>query len=124
MATNWTYTGTSAPFADKAHGQMIERSTKHRYVYFANAADKKLLAWKTFPYPKRSNRDTGGEKAHLKSICRYEFLPYPKHTASEAVVAEAVGRSPSKYPPLPFTSHASAKVLRLLAGLPQTLPQA
>ena len=122
MATNWTYTGTSVRFADRAHGQVIERSTKHRYVYFANHADKKLLAWKTLPYPKRSNR---GEKAHLRSVCRYEFLPYSKrHIASEAVVAEAIGPSPSKHPPLPFISYASAKVLRLPAGPPQALPQA
>lgn len=125
MASNWTYTGTSTPFADKVRGEMIERSSKHRYVYFVNAADKKLLQWEVRPYPKRSNRGTCGENAHLRSVCRYKFLPYPKrHTASEAVIAEAIGRSPSKHPPLPFTSYASAKVLRLPVGLPQTLPQA
>jgi hypothetical protein len=125
MASNWTYTGTSTPFADKVGGEMIERSSKHRYVYFVNAADKRLLQWEVRPYPKRSTKGTCGEKAHLRSVCRYKFMPYPKrHTASEAVVDEAIGRSPSTHPPLPFTSYASAKVLRLPVGLPQTLPQA
>lgn len=88
MASNWLYTGTSTPFADKVRGQMIERSSKHRYVFFLNAADKKLLQWEILPYPKRSNRGIRGEKAHLKSVCRYEFLPYTKrHTASEAAAA-------------------------------------
>jgi hypothetical protein len=95
MATNWIYTGTSTPFADKAHGQMIERSTKHRYVYFANTADKKLLAWETLPYPKRSNRGTCGIKAHLKSVCCYEFLPYPtRHAAPEAIYPTVIDRPP------------------------------
>lgn len=85
QSTNWVYTGTSTPFADKAHGQIVERSTKHRYVYFANHADKKLLQWQTFPYPKRSNGGTCGEKAHLKSICRYEFLPYLKPHATTSL---------------------------------------
>jgi hypothetical protein len=88
QSTNWLYTGTSTPFVDKAHGQRIERSTKHRYVFFLNAADKKLLQWQTFPYPKRSNRGTRAGKAHLKSSCRYEFLPYTeRHRASEAAAA-------------------------------------
>jgi hypothetical protein len=83
-ASNWIYTGTSTPFADKVRGQKIERSTKHRYVFFLNAADKKLLQWETLPYPKRPNRGTRGEKAHLKSVCRYEFLPYTeRHTVLE-----------------------------------------
>jgi hypothetical protein len=85
QATNWIYTGTSKPFADKVRGEKIERSRKHRYVYFLNAADQRLLQWQTLPYPKRPNKGTSGEKAHLKSVCRYEFLPYAKcHTASEA----------------------------------------
>jgi hypothetical protein len=78
QATNWIYTGTSKPFADKIRGQKIERSTKHRYVFFLNAADRKLLAWETSPYPKRPNNGTSGEQAHLKSVCCYEFLPYQK----------------------------------------------
>jgi hypothetical protein len=85
MATNWTYTGTSVRFADKTHGQVIERSTKHRYVYFANAADKKLLQWETLPYPKRPNMGTCGEKAHLKSVCRFKFLPYLKPPATASL---------------------------------------
>jgi hypothetical protein len=88
QSTNWVYTGTSTPFADKAHGQMIERSTKHRYVFFLNAADKKLLQWQTFAYPKRPNSGNRGEKAHLKSTCRFEFLPYTTpHTESEMTAA-------------------------------------
>lgn len=75
MATNWLYTGTSTPFADKVRGQKIERSSKHRYVFFLHSADRKLLQWETVPYPKRPKR---GEKAHLKSTCRFEFLPYQK----------------------------------------------
>jgi hypothetical protein len=66
---------------------MIERSSKHRYVFFLNAADKKLLQWEILPYPKRSNRGTSGEKAHLKSVCRFEFLPYTKHRAAPEVTA-------------------------------------
>ena len=85
MSTNWIYTGTSTPFADKVRGQKIERSQKHRYVFFLNSADKKLLKWTQHPYPKRSNSK---EKAHLKSVCRYEFLPYPaRHTAPDETAA-------------------------------------
>ncbi|MGA2235606.1 MAG: hypothetical protein ABSG23_09040 [Terriglobales bacterium] len=88
QSTNWVYTGTSTPFADRAHGQMIERSTKHRYVFFLNATDKKLLQWQVRPYPKRSKKGTCGEKAHLKSTCRFEFLPYTEpHTESEVTAA-------------------------------------
>jgi hypothetical protein len=76
--------GTSTPFADKVRGEIIERSVKHRYVFFLNHADKKLLQWETLPYPKRSNRGSCGEKAHLRIGCRYEFLPYTKHAAPEA----------------------------------------
>jgi hypothetical protein len=89
MASNFLYTGTSTPFADKVRGEMIERSSKHRYVFFLNAADKKLLKWTQLPYPKRSNRGTSGEKAHLKSTCRFEFLPYTKHHAASEVTAAA-----------------------------------
>jgi len=85
MASNWTYTGTSVQFADKVRGQKIERSRKHRYVFFLNSADKKLLKWTPLPYPKRPSKGTSGEKAHLKIVRRYEFLPYAKgHAASEA----------------------------------------
>ena len=84
MSTNWIYTGTSTPFADKVRGQKVERSTKHRYVFFLNAADKRLLQWQTLAYPKRSNSGTSGEKAHLRIGCRYEFLPYAeRHTVLE-----------------------------------------
>ncbi|MGA8733651.1 MAG: hypothetical protein WB558_06990 [Terriglobales bacterium] len=84
MSTNWIYTGTSTPFADKVRGQKVERSRKHRYVYFLNAADKRLLQWQTLAYPKRSNRGTLAEKAHLRIGCRYEFLPYTeRHTVLE-----------------------------------------
>ena len=78
QATNWIYTGTSTPFSDKVRGQMVERSSKHRYVFFLNRDDRKLLQWEVRPYPKRSNKGTSSEKAHLKSVCRYEFLPYQK----------------------------------------------
>jgi hypothetical protein len=88
QSTNWVFTGVSAPFADKVRGEMIERSSKYRYVFFLNAADKKLLQWEVHPYPKRSNKGTFGEKAHLKTTCRFEFLPYTKpHTESEVTPA-------------------------------------
>ena len=88
-ASNWIYTGTSTPFADKVRGQKIERSTKHRYVFFLNAADKKFLKWTPLPYPKRPIKGTSREKAHLKIGCRYEFLPYAKrHTTSEAAATQ------------------------------------
>jgi hypothetical protein len=81
QSTNWIYTGTSVQFGDKVRGQVVERSSKHRYVFFLNAADKKLLQWKILPYPKRSNGGSCGEKAHLTVGCRYEFLPYTeRHT--------------------------------------------
>jgi len=88
QSTNWVFTGTSTPFSDRVRGQVVERSTKYRYVFFLNAADKKLLQWEVRPYPKRSNKGPCGEKAHLKSTCRYEFLPYTKpHTESEMTAA-------------------------------------
>jgi len=74
QSTNWVYSGTSIQFADQVRGQKIERSRKHRYVYFLHRADKKLLQWETLPYPKRSKRK---EKAHLKIASRYEFVAYP-----------------------------------------------
>jgi hypothetical protein len=52
QATNWAYTGMSAPFSDKTEQGDILRSQKHRYVWFANANDKQLLRWQTFAYPK------------------------------------------------------------------------
>jgi hypothetical protein len=83
QATNWIYTGTSAPFKDlhpvgytdyrsvpnyvrgeKVNGKRawaldpnvprIERSIKHRYVWFGDKKDEGLLAWKRQPYPKRA----------------------------------------------------------------------
>jgi len=89
QSSNWLYTGTSTPFADKVRGKMIERSSKHRYVFFLNAADKKLLQWETLPYPKRPNSGTSGEKAHLRIGCRFEFLPYTKPHAAPKVPAVA-----------------------------------
>jgi len=94
MATNWIYTGTSVHFADKVRGQSIARSTKHRYVFFLNAADKKLMKWEALPYPRRSN---GGGKAHLRSVCRFEFWPYDKRdTAPEFGSYRNHGPSPFK----------------------------
>lgn len=81
-ATNWIYTGTSTPFKDlhpagygdyrsvpnsvrgeKVNGKRawaldpaiprIERSIKHRYVWFSNTNDAGILAWGRQPYPKR-----------------------------------------------------------------------
>jgi hypothetical protein len=93
MATNWHYTGTSTPFADKVRGQKVERSTKHRYVFFLNAADRKLLQWEVRPYPKRSDGGTRGEKAHLRIGCRYEFLPYAeRHTVLEVPAVAPIAR--------------------------------
>lgn len=80
QATNWIYTGTSTPFKDinlpgfndyrsvpkELRGEKIgnkrewandptiprvQRSIKHRYVWFANPADQSLLAWQVLPYP-------------------------------------------------------------------------
>jgi hypothetical protein len=81
-ATNWIYTGTSQPFIDlhpegygdyrsvpmsvrgnKINGRKrewandpkvrrVQRSIKHRYVWFANPADQSLLAWQVLPYPR------------------------------------------------------------------------
>jgi len=82
QATNWIYTGESARFTDitlqgysdyrsvpmEKRGEKIgnkrawandptairvERGRKHRYVWFANPDDRKLLAWSVHPYPKR-----------------------------------------------------------------------
>lgn len=52
QATNWIYTGMSAPFSDKIKGATVERSPKHRYVWFMTEADKALLRWMPQPYPK------------------------------------------------------------------------
>jgi hypothetical protein len=82
QATNWIYAGTSTPFKDitfkgvsdyrsvpkEQRGETIgnkrawasdpnairiPRSTKHRYVWFANSADTQLLRWAVQPYPKK-----------------------------------------------------------------------
>jgi len=55
QATNWVYTGTSAPFVDvePSSGQRIKRSGKHRYIWFADKKDKSLMSWSELPYPKR-----------------------------------------------------------------------
>ena len=58
QATNWVYTGVSAAFKDKVRGQTVERSRKHRYVWFAKDADKKLLRWEVLPYPKPAEQPT------------------------------------------------------------------
>lgn len=86
QATNWIYTGTNVQFADKVRGQKIERSTKHRYVFFLHTADRKFLRWETVPYPKRSKRK---DKAHLKIVCRYEFVTYQKHGTAPETIALA-----------------------------------
>ena len=81
QATNWIYAGTSAAFKDisfpgcgdcrsvpmEKYGEKVgnkrtwatdprairtPRSPKHRYVWFSNPDDRKLLAWKAAPYPK------------------------------------------------------------------------
>ena len=81
QACNFFYTGTSAPFKDihptgysdcrrvsmSVRGEKVgnkrawaldpsiprrERSAKHRYVFFMDRRDLKILAWKVQPYPK------------------------------------------------------------------------
>jgi hypothetical protein len=69
QSLNFIYTGTSVPWVDrtiegKDHRSVSRerlkgpdvirktRSKKHRYVWFANKRDKKLLAWPEMPYPK------------------------------------------------------------------------
>lgn len=64
-ATNWIYTGLSdkrncgdisIPGLHSRHAKgikgaiRIERSRKHRYVYFCNSQDIKLLKWKSIKY--------------------------------------------------------------------------
>jgi len=97
QSTNWVYTGTSTPFADKVRGEIIERSSKHMYVFFLNAADKKLLQWEVHPYPKRSNIGNRGEKAHLRSVCGYEFLAYTKRdtepSPTDRVIKDAISNA-------------------------------
>jgi hypothetical protein len=68
QATNWIYTGLSVPFNDLASYELNhpaqykrsdhtgERSRKHRYVWFANPADRPLLKWNVQPYPKKLKR--------------------------------------------------------------------
>ena len=43
-STNWIYTGLNAKWPG--------RTTKHRFVWFADPKDEKLLAWPKVPYPK------------------------------------------------------------------------
>ena len=67
-ATNWIFTGMSIPFTDYTRNGLdhrsipknercknkldkVERSSKHRYVYFTNQKDRHLLRWKALPYP-------------------------------------------------------------------------
>jgi hypothetical protein len=81
QATNWLYTGTSTPWNDihpEGYGdyrsvplaergekvnnkrawaldpnvRRVQRSIKHRYVWFANRADQSLLAWQVLRYPR------------------------------------------------------------------------
>ena len=81
QATNFFYTGTSSPLRDihptgysdcrrvsmSVRGEKVgnkrawaldpniprrERSAKHRYVFFMNRRDLRILAWKVQPYPK------------------------------------------------------------------------
>ena len=69
QATNWIYTGTSVPFKDytkngldhrsipkreriKSEMDVVERSKKHRYVYFTDQKDRQLLKYKIIPYAK------------------------------------------------------------------------
>ncbi len=53
QASNWLYTGLTPRNKDRVGDQLIERSRKHRYVWFANPEDRALLKWKIEPYPKR-----------------------------------------------------------------------
>ena len=75
QALNFVYTGTSVPWVDrtiegKDHRSVSRerlkgpdvvrkaRSLKHRYVWFANNRDRKLLAWpEKTPYPKETKGD-------------------------------------------------------------------
>jgi hypothetical protein len=69
QSLNFVYTSTSVPWVDRTiegldHRSVSRerlrgpdvvrkaRSRKHRYVWFANKRDKKLLAWPEMPYPK------------------------------------------------------------------------
>jgi hypothetical protein len=65
QASRWTYTGTSARFTDIVDGKKFERSTKHRYCWFANEVDRRLLVWKELPYPKRAfyRKNTSAEQS-------------------------------------------------------------
>jgi hypothetical protein len=83
QATNWIYAGTSAAFVDitlkgysdyrsvpmEKRGAKVgnkrawaknpdairtTRSPKHRYVWFSNPADQRLLAWPKQPFPKKA----------------------------------------------------------------------
>ena len=67
QATNWIYTGATKERTDIAvevgkHSRHYDkngdyskrqlRTSKHRYVYFTDKADRELLLWKELPYPK------------------------------------------------------------------------
>lgn len=52
QATNWLYTGMPPKSKDIVGDKRVERSRKHRYVWFANTRDRKLLRWEVLPYPK------------------------------------------------------------------------
>jgi hypothetical protein len=68
---NFIYTGMSVAWTDRTvegldHRSVSRerlkgpdvvrkvRSRKHRYVWFANKGDRKLLAWNREPYPKQA----------------------------------------------------------------------
>ena len=98
QAVGWRYTGTSIPFPDihpegyndhrsvpravrgKKIGnrrawsfdpsiRRVPRSVKHRYVWFADPKDQKLLAWPVQPYPRN---DGGIHGTFLLSTVRLE----------------------------------------------------
>jgi hypothetical protein len=115
QATKWIYTGTSSAFTDitfagysNSRNMPLEkrgarvgnkgarlsdptairttRSPKHRYVWFANSEDKRLLAWLEKPYPTRDGSQRG--------ICSDCGATFPsnrqrrKHIEREHTVAE------------------------------------
>ena len=84
QALNFIYTGCSKERTDqgsKGHSRhsdvtmpRVVRSPKHRYVWFADKRDVKLIKWEKLPYPKGDSLKTNGQNVTQSNHSRQESL--------------------------------------------------
>ena len=84
QALNFIYTGCSKARTDmgsKGHSRhgshelpRQERTPKHRYVWFSNKKDAKLLKWERFKYPKGDTSKTEGTNVRQENYSRQNNL--------------------------------------------------